>query len=80
MIPCDAAFRKGDELGWFQHGSTIIVFAPPGVEHCPGVEPGRVIRVGQPLLRMKGPDPGLARGLAPNIAPNLTWNLTPNLA
>ena len=24
--PATAAFRKGDELGWFQHGSTIIVF------------------------------------------------------
>ena len=28
VIACDAAFRKGDEMGWFQHGSTIIVFAP----------------------------------------------------
>ena len=29
-IDCDARFAKGDELGWFEHGSTIIVFAPPG--------------------------------------------------
>ena len=30
--------RKGDELGWFQHGSTIIVFAPDGfslLRQCP---------------------------------------------
>ena len=30
VIACDSAFKKGDELGWFQHGSTIIVFAPDG--------------------------------------------------
>ena len=29
-IDCEATFSKGDELGWFEHGSTIIVFAPPG--------------------------------------------------
>ncbi len=52
VIPCDAPFRKGEELGWFELGSTIIVFAPDGFALCPGVEPGQVIRVGQPLLRM----------------------------
>ena len=30
-MPCDAAVSKGQELGWFEHGSTIIVFAPPGL-------------------------------------------------
>ena len=30
-IACDAALRKGEEMGWFQHGSTIIVFAPDGL-------------------------------------------------
>ena len=25
-----ARFSKGQEMGWFQHGSTIIVFAPRG--------------------------------------------------
>ena len=29
-LPCDARFAKGQEMGWFEHGSTIIVFAPPG--------------------------------------------------
>jgi phosphatidylserine decarboxylase len=27
-IPCGASFGKGQEMGWFQHGSAIIVFAP----------------------------------------------------
>jgi len=52
LIPCDAPFRKGEELGWFEHGSTIIVFAPDGFELCENVREGRVIRVGQPLMRV----------------------------
>jgi phosphatidylserine decarboxylase len=38
-------------MGWFEHGSTIIVFAPAGFALCPGVEEGTVIRMGQPLMR-----------------------------
>ena len=30
------AWRKGQELGWFEHGSTIIVFAPRGFTLCAG--------------------------------------------
>jgi len=29
-MPCAAEVRKGQELGWLEHGSTVIVFAPPG--------------------------------------------------
>jgi phosphatidylserine decarboxylase len=49
---CDAPFRKGDEMGWFQHGSTIIVFAPPGFLLCESVAEGASIRMGQPLMRL----------------------------
>ena len=38
-IDCDATVAKGDELGWFEHGSTIIVFAPPGFRLCDGHQP-----------------------------------------
>lgn len=51
-MACDAAFRKGDEMGWFQHGSTIIVFAPDGFALCDNVRPGSTIRMGQPLMRL----------------------------
>ena len=30
-IACRASFRKGDEMGYFRHGSTIIVLATPGL-------------------------------------------------
>lgn len=52
VIPCRASFRKGDEIGWFQHGSTIIVLAPEGFVLCPQWEPGAIIRMGQGLLRI----------------------------
>lgn len=52
VIPCDAPFRKGEEMGWFQHGSTIIVFAPNGFRLCENVQEGAVIRVGQRLMRL----------------------------
>ena len=52
ILPCDAAFRKGDELGWFEHGSTIIVFAPEGFELTENVREGAKVRVGEPLMRL----------------------------
>jgi phosphatidylserine decarboxylase len=52
VIACDAPFEKGEEMGWFQHGSTIIVFAPGGFALCDTVREGDVIRMGQPLMRL----------------------------
>ncbi len=51
VIPCDTAFSKGDEMGWFEHGSTILVFAPPGFKLCPGVQEGAPIRAGMGLMQ-----------------------------
>ena len=49
---CDASLRKGEEMGWFEHGSTIVVFAPAGFQCCETVVEGMTIRAGQALLRM----------------------------
>lgn len=55
-IACRAACAKGDELGWFQHGSTIIVFAPRGFTLASGITPGQRIRMGQALMEVpQGP-------------------------
>jgi len=48
---CDATVRKGEELGWFEHGSTIIVLAPDHFEFAGNVAEGVRIRAGEPLLR-----------------------------
>ena len=53
-IPCDARLLKGEEMGWFQHGSTMIAFAPRGVALAAGLRQGSVIRMGQPLLSIAG--------------------------
>jgi phosphatidylserine decarboxylase len=52
VFDCDACFGKGEELGWFQHGSTAIVFAPEHFELCDSVNEGAMVRVGQPLMRL----------------------------
>jgi len=52
VMKCDAKFRKGEEMGWFQHGSTIIVLAPPGVTIRSDIVHGQRIRMGQPLFQL----------------------------
>ena len=65
-IACDARVAKGQELGWFEHGSTIIVFAPRGFRLCAGIQTGAVLRMGQPLMQLPptaqdaGPDTRLS--------------------
>jgi phosphatidylserine decarboxylase len=49
---CDASLRKGDKMGWFEHGSTIIVFVPEAFALCHEVREGMTIRAGQPLMRV----------------------------
>lgn len=49
-IPCDWPVRRGEELGWFEHGSTIILFAPPGFKLHGSIAPGRRVRMGQVLV------------------------------
>lgn len=51
-IPCDARFAKGEEMGWFEHGSTIIVFAPAGFSLCAGVREGESVRMGGGLMHL----------------------------
>jgi phosphatidylserine decarboxylase len=60
-LPCDAKLSKGQEMGWFQHGSTLIVFVPRGFSLAPGIAPGARIRMGQALMRLP-----LLPGLSPN--------------
>ena len=51
-IDCDASYTKGQEMGWFQHGSTILVFAPKGFEFAPGIQEGSPLRMGQALMKL----------------------------
>jgi phosphatidylserine decarboxylase len=50
ILACDAPYRKGEEMGWFEHGSTIIVLAPESFALCQNVREGSIIRAGQRLM------------------------------
>ncbi|MBV8398098.1 MAG: phosphatidylserine decarboxylase [Acetobacteraceae bacterium] len=60
-IRVNVSLQKGDEMGWFEHGSTIILLAPEGFHLCDGVREGAVVRVGQRLMVLPaGQRPGLS--------------------
>jgi phosphatidylserine decarboxylase len=58
IIRCDAPLRRGEEMGWFEHGSTIIVFAPRGTVLRDGLREGGRIQMGRPLMRIGPVDLG----------------------
>jgi phosphatidylserine decarboxylase len=49
-IPLEAKLRKGDDMGWFEHGSTIVMLVPPGLALADGIETGLRLRAGEPLF------------------------------
>jgi phosphatidylserine decarboxylase len=46
---------RGDELGYFEHGSTIVLFAPSGWELRAGLQGGDRVLMGQGLLEREIP-------------------------
>src|SRR5262249_33833489 len=50
-IAFDPCFSKGDEMGYFQQGSTIILFATGNYALYDGIASGDTIRMGQALLK-----------------------------
>lgn len=52
QIYCNVECNKGEDLGWFQHGSTIIVFAPKGFELSENIQLGQKIKMGEPLIKV----------------------------
>jgi phosphatidylserine decarboxylase len=50
-IACRASMRRGEEMGYFEHGSTILVFGSRELALVDTVRTGTVIRMGQPLFR-----------------------------
>jgi phosphatidylserine decarboxylase len=52
-IALDRKVAKGEELGYFEHGSTIILFASSAFDFDANLARGTVIRMGRPLLRRR---------------------------
>lgn len=53
-IACSVSLERGVEMGWFEHGSTIVVLAPPGYTLAPGLREGARLRMGERLLLSPG--------------------------
>ena len=51
-VACDVALHKGEELGWFEHGSTIVLFAPAGFSLRTHVVSGARVRMGEALMTL----------------------------
>ena len=49
-IRCQRRLERGDEIGYFELGSTLVVFVPPEFELAPKVATASVIRMGQRLF------------------------------
>src|ERR1700728_1023884 len=68
VIHCDAALKRGEEMGWFEHGSTIIALAPRGAALRETVREGGRVQMGQALMRIDGIEACL-QPLAPALRP-----------
>jgi phosphatidylserine decarboxylase len=50
-LSCSARYVKGVEMGWFEHGSTIVMLVPGSWSFADAVKLGKIIRMGEPLFR-----------------------------
>lgn len=62
LRPKDAVFTKGQELGWFESGSTIVMCANGAFSFTDNIVEGTTVRLGQPLLRRQGKTKEGSRG------------------
>src|SRR5262249_15824015 len=54
-IPCDARLVKGQQMGYFESGSTIVMFASGDFEFSDKVFEGSTIRVGEAIFSHPAP-------------------------
>ncbi len=50
VADCDAALSQGDEMGWFEHGSTIVMLAPAPFRLADNLATGDIVRAGNVLF------------------------------
>ncbi|PAU79732.1 phosphatidylserine decarboxylase [Halovibrio salipaludis] len=49
-IPCSTQYERGEEMGYFEQGSTIIVLTGPELTLHPALQEGQTIHMGEPVL------------------------------
>lgn len=67
-LPVDRPYVRGEPMGHFEHGSTILVFASGGFELHPDLTEGKPIRMGMPLLTGLRQSSGHPPAAAPRCA------------
>ncbi|WP_205412196.1 archaetidylserine decarboxylase [Sphingomonas crusticola] len=50
-IRLEARLSKGVDMGWFEHGSTIVMLTPPGFKLAERIDAGLRLRAGEALFR-----------------------------
>ncbi|MCR9258881.1 MAG: archaetidylserine decarboxylase [Pseudomonadaceae bacterium] len=50
-LPLKRSVSKGEPLGYFEHGSTLVLFAPKCFEFSADLKAGEIIRMGEPLMQ-----------------------------
>ena len=50
-IPCSAHYERGEEMGYFEQGSTIIVLTGPELKLDQRLAEGKLIQMGEPILK-----------------------------
>ena len=51
-ITCDLNFEKGQELGWFEHGSTILIFVPKEFKFADDIHEGMPLQMGKTIFKI----------------------------
>lgn len=49
-LVCHARYKKGEEIGYFQHGSTIVLFGTSNYAVCEEIKINHHIKMGEPLF------------------------------
>lgn len=57
QFPCDVSLPKGEEMGRFESGSTIVLLVSGPFRLVPGIAQNQRVFVGRPLLRYIGNSP-----------------------
>ncbi|MEM9620611.1 MAG: archaetidylserine decarboxylase [Pseudomonadota bacterium] len=55
VVQVQQPYKKGDPIGYFEHGSTIVLLLPPSWRFSEHIVTGQIIRMGQPLLYRQQP-------------------------
>lgn len=78
-LDCNHDVARGQEMGWFEHGSTIIMLVPAGFELHPHMLAGHRLRAGEVVMRRRLgdslPGNGTLRMAGPASPPTSTYRL-----